>query len=158
MYTLEQFRDLVGSYAGESKRHLPVKFWEDIANPWFTTIFPIKNETYGVEGLQRLGPMHAVAEFVGCYYRWQRMTGNDLTISYPSVRDSLHDAFGYSVIMRAMVDQKVRWEHADRTRSPGEDLNTLVSMYWDSQLLVDEAACTMAVRASINMYRRTLGV
>lgn len=157
MYTTEQFRKKVVAYQKEYEERIPTVFWEDIALPWFATIFPVKNAMYGVEGLQILGPTHAVAEFVGCFYRWYRMDENGGTIQDAALLDSLHDAFGYSVIMRAMADKAVRWNQADRTRSPKGDLDTLVGFYWKDRLSVDDAACTMTLRIAINMYRRTVG-
>lgn len=156
-YTSEEFKGRVLGYHDEYKSSLPLKFWEDIGNPWFSLIFPVRNEMYGVEGLQRLGPTHAVAEFVGCYYRWSRMTDLSHSVQEPPMRDSIMDAFGYSVIMRAMSESDIRWMQVDRRRKPATDLDTLIGFYWDDMLKVDDAACTMATRISVNMYRRTVG-
>jgi hypothetical protein len=157
MYSQEEFRDAVLGLQAEYKKSLPASFYEDVAQPWFDEIFPVKNEIYGVEGLQRLGPTHAVAEFAGCFYRWWRMVDMEYTLTFDAMLNAMHDAFGYSVIMRVMADSIVQWKTADATRSPMRDLGILLDLYWDDRAPVDAAACTMAVRISINMYRRTPG-
>lgn len=157
MYTLEEFQERVFALAPDYDKHLPTTFAEDIAEFWFNEIFPVKSEQYGVEGLQRLGPMHAVAEFAGCYYRWQRMNVLEFSVTADPMLNALHDAFGYSVIMRAMADTAVEWATVDKTKAPKKDLDMLIDLYWEDMIPVDVAAVTMATRCSINMFRRTPG-
>lgn len=157
MYTLDEFQESVGELQGEYREHLPQSFYDDIAIPWFESIFPIKSEMYGVEGLQRLGPMHAVAEFAGCYYRWRRMVKLEYTMSFDGMMNAIHDAFGYAVIMRVMADCGTQWDTIDKTKSPNKDIGLLLDLYWEDMVPVDMAAVTMATRCSINMYRRTPG-
>jgi hypothetical protein len=157
MYTLEEFQESVEALEDEYKIYLPLSFFEEIASPWFNGIFPVKSEMYGVEGLQRLGPMHAVAEFAGCYYRWRRMVKLEYTMSFDGMMNAIHDAFGYAVIMRVMAGCEMQWETIDKTKSPNKDLGLLLDLYWEDQVPVDVAAVTMATRCSINMYRRTPG-
>lgn len=142
---------------GEYGEHLPVSFFEDVAVPWFRAIFPVKSEMYGVEGLQRLGPLHAVAEFAGCYYRWQRMVDLEYTLSSDAMTNAVHDAFGYAVIMRTMSEADITWTTAVKPKAPRRDLDTLIGFYWDDQMPVDKGAVTMATRCSLNMYRGTPG-
>lgn len=157
MYTLEQFQDYVGVLKDEYQIYLPVTFFEDVAMPWFDQIFPIKSETYGVEGLQRLGPMHAVAEFAGCYYRWRRMVKMEYSMTFDGMMNAIHDAFGYAVIMRVMAGVDMQWDTLDKVKSPNKDMGLLLDLYWEDQVPVDVAAVTMATRCAINMYRRTPG-
>lgn len=157
MFTLEEFQDSVTALRAGYEEHLPLSFVEDISSPWFEGIFPVKNETYGVEGLQRLGPNACVAEFVGCYYRWERMSSHDFSITNESMKNSLIDAFGYSVLMRALAGVQIQWGTVARSRAPKKDLDILLGLHWDDFQPVDVAACTIATRCSLNMYRRTPG-
>lgn len=157
MYTLTEFQSRVEALEAEYGEHLPVSFFEDIAIPWFRAIFPVKSEMYGVEGLQRLGPMHAIAEFAGCYYRWQRMVDLEYTLTSKEMTNAVHDAFGYAVIMRTMAESGITWDTAVKPRSPRADIDTLIGFYWNDQVPVDLGAVTIATRCSVNMYRRTNG-
>lgn len=158
MYTLDEFQETVLELESEYRDRLPVAFYEDIARHWFQEIFPYKNQVYGVEGLQRLGPMHAVAEFAGCFYRWHRMVEMEHTMTDDDLLNALHDAFGYSVIMRTMAGAGLTWKTVDKTKGPMKDLQVLLEIYWDDQIPVDDAAVTIATRIAVNMYRRTPGV
>lgn len=157
MFTQAEFQARVGGLEAEYKQQVPLSFWEEIVHEWFQAIFPVRNEQYGVEGLQRLGPTACVAEFIGCYYRWARMRSNDYSITNRSMRDSVMDAFGYSVLMRALADTPVTWDQGVKSWAPAKDAKMLLDLYWEDLHPVDMAAVTMATRCSINMYKRTSG-
>lgn len=160
MYTQDEFAERVRSLRPDyAKGPFPLKFWEEVGAVWFDQIFPRKNEIYGVEGLQRLGPMHTVAEFVGCYYRWRRMRTLEFDMTQASMVNAVHDAFGYSVLMRTLADEDPTWSQVAKFTVPMDrDLEGLVSIYWDEPPMpVDGAAVTMATRISVNMYREIPG-
>lgn len=157
MFTLAEFQAMVRSLRDEYQTHLPVAYWEEIANPWFYGTFPVKSEEYGVDGLQRLGPSACVAEFVGCFYRWVRMMELDYSITAKPMRNALEDAFGYAVIMRTMAKVAVTWATYNQVRSVYRDMDQLIGFFWEDRLPVDQAAATIATRVSLNMYRRTPG-
>lgn len=157
MFTLEEFRDEVMGLKSDYKMHLPVRFWEDIASYWFSVVFPKKNENYGVEGLQRLGAIHTVAEFVGCHYRWRRMDEQGHSFTYNPMMNAILDAFGYSILMRVLAQAGVSWEQAGLKKKPHKDVDTLLEMYWDNFIPPNVGAVTIATRCTLNMWKGTIG-
>jgi hypothetical protein len=163
MTSLREFQMAVASTRRDYQHRLVNDMYEEVAEPWFHNIFPVKSELYGVEGLFALGSLDSIGQIVGCYFRWERLTNSALSITSDSVQNALLDAFGYSVIMRVMSELEkgelnlITWGQHDKTKAPRKDIEKLISLYWQMAHAADQAANTIALRAAINMYRRTPG-
>src|SRR5688572_3208994 len=99
----EDLCDRWGEFLGDTE------LWSDLAVEWFSSVAPAKTEEYGVEGLLRLGPMHCVSDFTGCYYRWKQMQAKGLPLTYGPMRNAIIDAFGYTVLMALLSGFDPNW-------------------------------------------------
>lgn len=128
-------------------------FWKDIGIPWFAFVFPEKHKLYGSEGLQLLGPLHCISDFIGCFSRWKRMKEQGIMLDHPSLLDAVSDAFGYAVLMSTTSKIMPLWERVNVSDgTPQSDADMLLGLYWNDLQAVDRAAVTIATRCVFNMW------
>lgn len=137
-------------------------FWSQVAMPWFVEIAPVKAPEYGVDCIERMGPLGVMAEVSGCFYRFKRQT--ELGRSFyrdPMMRNAIIDAFGYAVILRIVVDGGGEdWDrhwHIVTTHKDPEWFNEeMLTRYWDGNAKmrpVGGFAAALAMGSAINQWR-----
>lgn len=140
----------------EYRKHYPLNFWVDVAEPWFTRIGPPKARQYGFEAFLKFGPKAHIVDICGCYYRWKNMAKAGVRLYDHDMMNALRDGFGYGVILSVMTGHLPDWESLlEPPLAAAADIDQLVFLFWEGDLPIDQRAVTMAHRIPVAAYDAT---
>lgn len=152
--------------------NLPSDYYHCVVRPWFLEIAPRKAEEYGIGCWQRMGPLALLADVSACFYRWDRLRELGSSFEYPAMRNALRDAFGYSVMLRVMIEDggglhreynDAVWSSVRSRVEPRIENEFMLCSYWEPFAKGNnedihapwEELPVAAVRSAYNMFRMT---
>lgn len=140
----------------EFRLHLEEPFAPKIAQPWFQEK-PVLPTEADLLTFERLGAKLLISNLARAFYQWdQRMMKTTSTPAYEDVElyQAISGAFGAAVVMCTLLQVDPIWDLVEEDAKPADDVGTLLEIIWDNSEPADDVTASIALRASLNMFRQ----
>lgn len=150
----------------DSKVDIPDAYWTGVVEYWLDEVAFVKNEEYGTECWERLGPKALVVDISACYYRWENLKKIDNnTFERQAMKNAIVDAFGYAMLYTECTLMKYNGDASQLSNSyqaewgdwidqtPKQVNEWTIRNIWNLQSPLFEEALVPVMVQPLNMWR-----